>query len=289
MNTRRWFYAADGRLHWAWRIALFLAAAFLCDLVAQVTIAPLIGTAFSLMGTRVSAAEWRILAALIGAHFFVLRMVDQRPWSDVCLDRRAVRAPILARGFLVGALAIALPVLLLLAIGWMDSVRAPTASWPAAALRLSLFLLPAAFAEELATRGYVFAVLRERWGWPAAIATTSLVFGLLHLQNAGANARSLTLVVLAGVFLAVVLWATRSLYAAGMAHFAWNWMLAVAFHTAVSGIPMESPRYRVVDDGPDWATGGEWGPEGGAAGGLGMLGALTYLYARRTKRRREDS
>jgi hypothetical protein len=71
-----------------------------------------------------------------------------------------------------------------------------------------------------------------------------------------------------------------------MAHFAWNWTMAVLFHTAVSGLPLESPDYRYVDAGPDWATGGTWGPEGGAAGGLGMLGGLAYLYARRNSRRR---
>jgi hypothetical protein len=59
----------------------------------------------------------------------------------------------------------------------------------------------------------------------------------------------------------------------------------VVFHTAVSGLPLESPDYRVVDAGPDWVTGGVWGPEGGAAGGLGMLAGLVYLYARRNTRR----
>jgi len=60
----------------------------------------------------------------------------------------------------------------------------------------------------------------------------------------------------------------------------------VLFHTAVSGLPLEAPDYRVVDAGPDWITGGPWGPEGGAAGGLGMLGALVYLYPRSNARRR---
>ena len=54
-------------------------------------------------------------------------------------------------------------------------------------------------------------------------------------------------------------------YAAWAAHFAWNWTMAVVFHVAVSGLPLESPGYRYVDAGPDWATGGSWGPEGGAA------------------------
>ena len=71
-----------------------------------------------------------------------------------------------------------------------------------------------------------------------AIVATSVGFGLLHLQNAGANVQSVSLVMLAGVFLATVLYATKSLYAAWMAHFAWNWTMAVVFHTAVSGLAL---------------------------------------------------
>ena len=73
------------------------------------------------------------------------------------------------------------------------------------------------------------------------------------------------------------LYATKSLYAAWMAHFAWNWTMAVVFHTAVSGYPMEAPGYRYVDAGPDWATGGDWGPEGGIPAALGM-GAMMRRF-----------
>jgi len=154
-------------------------------------------------------------------------------------------------------------------------------------LRVSLLLLPAALYEELATRGYVFAVLRDAIGWRMALLAVSVIFGLLHLRNPGATIESVALVILAGVFLGGIVIATKSLYAAWMAHFAWNWTMAVVFHTAVSGLPLESPDYRVVDAGPDWITGGVWGPEGGVAGGLGMLVALAYLYARQNARRRQ--
>jgi hypothetical protein len=84
-------------------------------------------------------------------------------------------------------------------------------------------------------------------------------------------------------FLGGVLVATRSLYAAWMAHFAWNWTMAVLFHTAVSGLPLESPGYRYVDAGPDWATGGPWGPEGGLPAALGMGAGMAYLFVRRRR------
>ena len=145
---------------------------------------------------------------------------------------------------------------------------------------IALLLLPAAFYEELLSRGYLFATFREWLGSRAAIMVTSVGFGLLHLFNPNVSALSIVLVTLAGFYLAAVLLATQSLYAAWIAHFAWNWVMAALLHVPVSGLPLSRPDYQIVDAGPDWITGGPWGPEGGAAAGVGMLGGLAYLYWR---------
>ena len=197
----------------------------------------------------------------------------------------AARPSLLAFGFLVGAVAIALPVVGLIGVHWLQPSASGPGSWAGAMVRVSMLLLPAALFEELVARGYILSVLKEWWGWTWAIVATSVAFGLFHLSNNGVTAESVALVVLAGFFLAGVLYATKSLYAAWMAHFAWNWTMAVVFHTAVSGYPLEAPGYRYVDAGPDWATGGEWGPEGGIPAGLGMgAGAgLAYLLSRRRR------
>jgi len=255
--------------------------------VASLLLAPLLAAFFSFVHLRISTDGWVLVAAFLGGTAISLRYIDKRPWSDAWLDRNAARPALLSWGFLLGAVAIGIPTLLLLGVGLMRSLPSVHGSLAAASVRVSMVLLPAALYEELATRGYVFAVLRDAFGWRTALVAMSVIFGLLHLRNPGATAESVVLVVLAGIFLGIVVIFTRSLYAAWMAHFAWNWTMAVLFHTAVSGLPLESPDYRVVDAGPDWVTGGPWGPEGGAAGGLGMLGALVYLYARRNAGRRQ--
>lgn len=286
MKARAWVFAADRRLRAPWRILIFLAATYCAGLVASTFLEPVIAWLYGISGVRVASDGWVIVAGLLGGHIVAVRYVDHRPWSDVWLDRNAARPALLARGFLLGGLAIAIPILLLLSIGWLRIRPSVDASLLTAGARVTMLLLPAALYEELATRGYIFATLRDAIGWRSALLAMSLVFGLLHLRNPGASVESVSLVILAGIFLGIVVIVTRSLYAAWMAHFAWNWTMAVLFHTAVSGLPLESPDYRVVDAGPDWITGGVWGPEGGAAGGLGMLGGLAYLYARRNGRRR---
>ncbi|HET6761738.1 MAG TPA: hypothetical protein VFH13_06535, partial [Gemmatimonadaceae bacterium] len=84
--------------------------------------------------------------------------------------------------------------------------------------------------------------------------------------------------------LGVILLTTQSLYAAGAAHFAWNWVMAVALHIQVSGLASENPDYRTVETGPDWLTGGPWGPEGGVAAVAAMFIGIFYLYGRYLRR-----
>ena len=117
-------------------------------------------------------------------------------------------------------------------------------------------------------------------GWKMALIVTSVIFGLMHIGNPGADGESILAVTVAGFFLGAVLLATRSLYAAGMAHFAWNWVMAGGLHIAVSGLPAKDPDYRTIETGPDWLTGGLWGPEGGFAAVAVMFVAIFYLYGR---------
>ena len=45
---------------------------------------------------------------------------------------------------------------------------------------------------------------------------------------------------------------------------------------------------RLVDAGPDWATGGTWGPEGGYFALAGLVAMTWYVYWRSTRRPEPD-
>lgn len=266
---------------------LFILALVACSFVATVLIAPL-AKLYVVLGLRAETFSSLVdVISALGATWIVLRWLEHRPLSEVGLDRTAAHPKFLGLGFGIGALAIGLPILLLILTGWLDRQAVTSAPPGHPIVRMTVLLLPAALAEELITRGYVLSVFRDAFDWKWAVAITSVAFGLLHLRNPGADARSLTLVMLAGVFLATVRIATGSLYAAWMAHFAWNWVMAALFHAPVSGYAFDAPAYRYVDAGPDWATGGAWGPEGGIPAGLAMIGATGLLMVRRMRRRAE--
>jgi CAAX protease family protein len=233
---------------------------------------------------REIVVPWTMLASVVVATYVMLRLVEKRPWSTVGLDGTAASPPTLLRGVAFGGLTIGVASLVLLAFHQLQIERSIPGSWWGAAERSTATLLPAAFWEELFFRGYAFSVLRRAAGWKTALVVTSIAFGLIHAGNPGADAESILAVTVAGFFLGIILLATRSLYAAGIAHFAWNWVMAVALHIEVSGMESAYPDYRTVETGPDWLTGGPWGPEGGLAAVAAMFVGIFYLYGRYLRR-----
>ncbi|MGI8618345.1 MAG: CPBP family intramembrane glutamic endopeptidase [Gemmatimonadaceae bacterium] len=274
---REIFFTADGGLRAVWRGALFLAVCVIALFAASVAGASL-HSAAAMFGMRIVVHPLVYPLGFLAAHYFVLRKVDRREWSYVWLGREAANPPRLALGFALGLLAVGVPAGFLLVANQLGIADAPDGGWWSTAALSAAVLLPSAFAEELFARGYIFALVREAVGSKVALAATSIGFGVLHVANPGANWQSLSVVVLAGFFLGAVVLVTGSLYAATLAHFAWNWFIAAVLHMPVSGIPVAgSPDYRVVETGPDWLTGGSWGPEGGFAAGVGLSIGLVYL------------
>jgi membrane protease YdiL (CAAX protease family) len=287
--VRGLFFTTAGGLRAFWRLLLFVLAMFACTLVAGALLGPLLAGGFNVAGLRgQTIAEVVALAGALAATWHCLRQVEKKPWRDVGLHAAAAAPSKIGLGLTVGSGAIALPIVLLIVSGWLDRVSGTTTTWGGPLLRMSMLLLPAAFYEELFARGYIFTVLRDALGSWWAVAITSAFFGLAHLQNPGANAQSVILVALAGVFLAAVRIGTDSLYAAWAAHFAWNWVMAALFHTPVSGFAFEYPAYRYVDAGPDWATGGSWGPESGIPAGVLMIVGTVVCLRMSSRARARD-
>lgn len=283
MRPSDWLYAPGGRIRAAWRLILFVLAYVACGLAFGTVVSPLIQSVARVLGVSLIAhywlsyVEWISLGGAALTHWVLLGWLERRPWRDVGLGRDALRPRALAGSWALGALAIGVPSLLLIAAQQVRIVPSPDGSSLGTAAALLAKLAPAAMYEELVFRGYPFMVLRESAGPAVALTVTSVLFGLVHMFNPGVAPLPIVVVVLAGFFLGAVLLVTGSLWAAFAAHLAWNWTLSGVVHAAVSGLGFTMPDYRAVDAGPDWITGGAWGPEGGAVAGLGLLSALALL------------
>lgn len=280
-------FTNDGRVRAWWRVAFFVLVTLAGGVVAAniayeaISLTPLVGLAREY---TVPLAEYGQLLALLIGTYAAVRIVDgvrDGIWSRVGLGLEGLRPRWLLIGLAVGTLAILVPCALLVGVNRFSFERQPAEvmSWWSAARSALFVLTPAALVEELAMRGYLLTTLVEGVGAPFAIAITSVLFALIHLLNPDPTFLSTGMVALAGLFLATIRLTTGSLWAAWIAHLAWNLVQAVVLHAPVSGLPLPTPGYRLVDHGPVWLTGGPWGPEGGLAAAAGMLVA-TFLLVR---------
>lgn len=202
-----------------------------------------------------------LVAAMLGYWLYV-RFVRKRPVGEL--------RPALARaalGGLSGAALIALALLPLFAFGIYAVTAHQGLQW--GLLEVAGFLLVAAMLEELVYRGVLFQTLESAWGtWPA-LCLQAVVFGAVHLENVFAvnggawdMVATVVSVTLLGALWALVFVHTRNLWVCGLNHFAWN------FTILCSGVPLSGiDEWRATAPlltefrGPDWLTGGVFGPE----------------------------
>ena len=265
-------YTSRGNLRALWRLTAFASAFFLIVAVVDAMAQQVAGFSSTSALSAETVQEFVLAISALTAIGVVVRFVDNESWSIVALDKPTWRRDKILNGATLGMLAIATTAALLFALQSLriefPASNTPNQSslqtWLVSAAGISIMLAPAALFEELIFRGYLWRVTEDATNSSVALMVTSFVFGLSHLQNAGAGALSIFNVMLAGVALGLVRQVSNSVPAAWAAHFAWNWMMAVALHGPVSGLPLSTPGYHAVAQGPDWVSGGNWGPEGGA-------------------------
>jgi len=95
---------------------------------------------------------------------------------------------------------------------------------------------------------------------------------------------------LAGVWLAVAYWCTRSLWLALGLHWAWNWAMGSLVGLPVSGLTRLSPAslLTATDMGPTWLTGGAYGIEGGAACTVALIFSTIFIWRTRLLKPNEE-
>jgi membrane protease YdiL (CAAX protease family) len=267
-----------------WRLGSFAVAWVLAQGIFESLAGPAFGALSRTLGEPVPMYPFSMLAGVLGGCWAGIRFMDVAPWSVLGIGEGTWHPRQLALGAAMGTAAIAFTMALLWVAQQVRFEAVPALAfvgdtWTGTALRLLLVLGPAALWEELAFRGYLYAVAAEAGNRLLARSTTSVAFGLVHLMNPGAGLRTTLIVMLAGWCLCLVR-ERVGLPGAWTAHLAWNWVMAAVLHVPVSGLPFATPGYRAVVDGPEWLSGGSWGPEGGLVAAL-VLTVAAGLSERR--------
>jgi uncharacterized protein len=201
---------------------------------------------------------WLVLAILVAIVLVVERLTVQRGPGDIGFDPRHIGRDLLL-GFLGGAALFSLVIVELLAT---HSYRIEGVGWTSALLYSALWLLAGAALEELLFRGVIFRLLAEWSGTWIALGASALLFGGAHLLNPGATWVSTSAIAVeAGLLLGAGFIVTRSLWFPIAMHFAWNYFEGPVYGTQLSGMAMGHTLIRSQMSGPDWLTGGAFGPE----------------------------
>ncbi len=145
---------------------------------------------------------------------------------------------------------------------------------------LAIAISSAAF-EEILFRGIIFRLLEESIGSIFALFISALIFGALHLLNENSTLFSaLSIAVEAGILLAAAYIYSRNLWLPIFLHFGWNFFESGIFGVANSGNEVSTSLFTSKLSGPEFLTGGAFGPENSIqAVVLGLIAALIFLSA----------
>jgi membrane protease YdiL (CAAX protease family) len=134
-----------------------------------------------------------------------------------------------------------------------------------------------AMCEEVLFRGYPFQTLIQGVTLLPAVCIMALLFAASHLGNPNTSVIGIVNIGFAAVWLSGAYVKTRSLWLPFGLHFGWNFSQTTIYSLPTSGIEFTNMKFFATTvSGPEWLTGGLFGPEGGALATV-ALSACTWF------------
>lgn len=133
---------------------------------------------------------------------------------------------------------------------------------------ISFILIPlaimftVAIIEEILVRGIIFRIMEEKLGSYISLTFASILFGVLHLANPHGTLISAICITTAGFLFGTVFMYSRNLWMPIALHFAWNFTQSGIFGAITSGNEKTNSLIEAQIQGPEFITGGAFGPEG---------------------------
>lgn len=213
----------------------------------------------------------------IGCYIWLSRRVEGRPTIDELAPQGRWSA--LRNGFAAGCATFTTTLLLIAMFGgW-------SVGWGSFWSCLAGFGAMASVAvnEELLFRSIVFRIIEERTGTVIAFVLSCLIFGFAHSVNPNASVWGLLSIAIEGGSLVTSAYlATRSLWLPIGVHLAWDFTEGGVFGVQNSGTEQSGLLHTALL-GPDWVTGGSFGPEASPITLVTCL-AVSAVLLRRAKR-----
>jgi membrane protease YdiL (CAAX protease family) len=321
----RWlWFNRHGLLRVVWRLAIF---SLLVTVISAVCMF-LMGITLHLLGLaegNVEIGEGSGPADILAYAFLILAMFAASVVPVMLLDRRKLGSLGLAfhsrwfrqlcHGLLAGIVFISAIVAVQAAVGTLR--LAPAGVDGIVLLRGFLMnllvMVGVGFFEELMFRGYLLQVLAEgigdfcnylretgraafstagsaeRTGMIVSAVLLSVPFGFVHYFNQGGTLTGAFSTGAAGLVLALAYFRTRSLWVPVGLHITWNFTMGWVYSLPVSGTHLEPLPFVPSVTGPEWLSGGTFGPEGSVLAFAGMALMAVWFYRSRMMDAAPDS
>jgi hypothetical protein len=275
-SAKKDFFFHAGELRTFWRLALFTGIYLpsLFGVMLLIQLAP----AFPQVPMTYMVGQ-HLISFLVT--WVVLRLVERKPFVSVGLAPTSAGIRQAGFGLLSGAAMICAVVALQIGSGvavWKIGVPTVGAavSWLGEG---AVYFIVVGFGEELLFRGYCFQAVIRGTNAGVAIVLSSLAFSLMHIWNPHITIFSLANVGLAGALFGLAYVRSGALWLPAGMHIAWNFFQGPLFGFPVSGIPARSILL-ASDRGPQWLSGGAFGPEGGAMVTMVLAAGILFFLRR---------
>ena len=260
---KRWFRRSDdGRLRAGWRILVFLLIFMALAIGGQLGTRAALGSL-----PKTSPVIFVILAVTATmAVYLARRFLDRRGFLSLGLSSPAQAWKDLLFGFLLSGAMAGTVFATMYFLGLLVEVQfnwgtATSSMGTAVLLPLLLTTILIAYWEELVFRGYLLQNMADGLGLTRAVIVSCLLYGAVHAFNPNAGILS-TLVIVAFGYLRIYGYLSTGLLWLSMGmHIGWNFFQGPVFGFAASGYAEKHTVISHAVAGPDWLTGGRFGPE----------------------------
>jgi hypothetical protein len=208
------------------------------------------------------------------------RFLNKKPFSAIGTGIAPNPLPELVAGLALGGFAIAcvsvaLAIAGYVSFGWRGLPAGEVVRVTAYA---AVTVLAAAAAEELVFRGYLFQTLAQAISLLPASLVVSGLFASAHVWNPGFTPLGAVNIGIAGLVFSVAYAKTGRLWLPLGIHTGWNFAQLTLAGYPVSGL-VDPGRMLCMATvtGPEWWTGGTFGPEGGFAATVALIGCGWFV------------
>ncbi|MBP6673327.1 MAG: CPBP family intramembrane metalloprotease [Bacteroidetes bacterium] len=262
-----------------WRIALLMAIFVGANAVItgpfMVMMKDIPGLPYNTIGTGLAY----IMLTL--STWTVLRFVDKRPFHSVGLSFKANWGKELFQGLLFGSSMMSLIYLIEYSAGMVVIEFRDLTTEQSVMIffsSLSLYII-VGYGEELMFRGYLFQTFAEGTNKLIATLTLSLLFAAAHVGNPNVSVFGIINVGLAGIWLSMAYFKTGALWLPIGMHISWNFFQGFVYSYPVSGTSSPNSQIgKAIVSGPEWITGGTFGPEGGILATVMLMLCSLMIY-----------